>query len=79
VLITAPAARPTSAAGTLVSTLNSAMASGGGKTPIVPNVDSLLSTPSREKLLFVGRWPFAEIDAPPDRLKRDASLDPTGF
>src|SRR6266700_1540500 len=71
--MTAPAARPTSAGGMLVVTLNSAMASGFGNVPIVPNWGSLLSTPSREKLLFVARWPFAEIAAPPDRLKREDS------
>ena len=37
VLMTAPAARPTSAGGMLVETLNSAMASGFGKMPMVPN------------------------------------------
>jgi len=56
----APPARPDSALGTLVSTLNSAMASGLGKIPICPNCDSLLSTPSRVEVvvrnpLAVGR------------------------
>src|SRR6267143_2054863 len=76
VLMTAPAARPTSAGGTLVVTLNSAMASGLGNTPIVPNCGSLLSTPSSEKLLFVDRWPFT-LNAPlPERAKREFSVDP---
>src|SRR5215467_4497208 len=72
-VITAPAARPTSAGGTLVVTLNSAIASGLGNVPIVPNCGSLLSTPSSEKLLLVARCPLAEIAAPPERLKRDDS------
>src|SRR6266852_189224 len=68
--------RPTSALATLVSTLNSAMASGLGKTPIVPNCGSLLSTPSSEKLLVVGRKPFTLMDPPPDRLNRADSVEP---
>src|ERR1051326_2112673 len=76
VLITAPEARPTSAAGTLVVTLNSAIASGFGNTPMVPNWGSLLSTPSREKLLLVGRCPLTINPAPPDRAHRDFSVAP---
>src|SRR5205807_9185405 len=68
--MTAPAARPTSAGGMLVVTLNSAIASGFGNVPIVPNWGSLLSTPSNEALLLVALWPFAEIAATPERLKR---------
>src|SRR5215472_2139307 len=68
--------RPSSAFATLVSTLNSSIASGFGNTPMVPNWGSLLSTPSSEKLLFVGRKPFTEIEAPADRLKRLASDEP---
>src|ERR1700687_6316679 len=74
--MTAPAARPTSAGGTLVVSLNSAMASGLGNTPIVPNCGSLLSTPSSEKLLLVERCPFT-VNAPdPDRAKREFSVEP---
>ena len=79
VLMTAPAARPISAGGTLVVTLNSAMASGFGNVPIVPNCGSLLSTPSSEKLLLVARWPLAEMAAPPERLKREDSDEPFGL
>src|SRR6266498_3009661 len=70
----APPARPLSADGTLVSILNSAMESGFGNMAIRPNCDSLLSTPSREKLLFVTRAPFAEIIEPPDSRKRVDSV-----
>src|SRR5437763_433838 len=77
--MTAPAARPISAGGTLVVTLNSAMASGFGNVPIVPNCGSLLSTPSSEKLLLVARWPLAEMAAPPERLKREDSDEPLGL
>src|SRR5437660_5806250 len=74
--MTAPAARPTSAGGILVVTLNSAIASGFGNTPIVPNCGSLLSTPSSEKLLFVGRCPLTISPPPPERAKRDVSVQP---
>src|ERR1700687_5876773 len=74
----APPARPLSAEGTLVSTLNSAIASGGGKMSICPNCDSLLSTPSNVKLLFVTRAPFADTTEPPDSRKRVDSVDEPG-
>src|SRR5205807_9972825 len=65
--------------GMLVVTLNSAIASGFGNVPIVPNCGSLLSTPSSEKLLLLARWPFAEMAAPPERLKREDSELPFGL
>src|SRR5512132_3946592 len=74
----APPARPDSAPGTLVSTLNSAIASGLGKMPICPNCDSLLSTPSRVYVLFVTRWQLAERTEPPDSRKRVDSVELPG-
>src|SRR5215470_17220320 len=77
--MTAPAARPTSAGGTLVVTLNSAMASGLGNTPIVPNCGSLLSTPSIEKLFAVGRWPFTVSAPAPDLANLAVGVSPCAF
>src|SRR6266478_3865051 len=76
--IIAPPARPLSADGTLVSILNSWIASVSGNTAICPNCDSLLSTPSRVKLLFVGRAPLAEITDPPDSRNRVDSVELPG-
>src|SRR6266545_4408805 len=63
----------------LVVTLNSAIASGFGNTPIVPNCGSLLSTPSSAKLLFVGRCPLTVKAPPPDRAKREVGVSPCGL
>ena len=56
----APPARPNSARALLVLTRNSCIASTGGKKLIELASDSLLSTPSRMKLLASGTRPFTE-------------------
>ncbi len=48
--------------------------------PICPKFPSLLSTPSSEKLLLVGRAPFTTSTEPPDSRKRVDSVEvPTGL
>src|SRR3954468_21743540 len=71
----APPARPDSACGTEDSTLNSAMAAGGGYVASCPNCPSLLSTPSSVKLLLVGRAPLTASTEPPDSRERVDSVD----